>query len=51
VTLLAPAIRSNLVLGPVAAAADEPVLAATANRAMLDLLLFVHKEIFLRPLF
>jgi hypothetical protein len=51
VTLLASAVRPNLVLGPVAAAADKSVLAATADRAMLDLLLFIHKEIFLRPLF
>ena len=50
-TLLAPAVRPNLVPGPVAAAADKPVLAATADRAVLDLFSFAHGEIFLRPLF
>jgi hypothetical protein len=51
VTLLTPAVRPNLVLGPVAAAADEPVLAATADGTVLDLFIFAHGEIFLRPLF
>lgn len=50
-TLLAFAVGTYLVLCPVPAASDKPVLAAAADRAVLDLLLFAHGEIFLRPLF
>lgn len=41
-TLLAPAVGTYLVLGPVPAATDKPVLAAAADRAVPDFLLFAH---------
>ena len=50
-TLLAPAIGPYLVLGPVPAASDKLMLAASTDRAVLDLDLIVHAEIFLLPLF
>jgi len=50
-TLLAPAVGPYLVFGPVAATSDKPMLAASADRAVLDLDLIVHAEIFLLPLF
>lgn len=50
-TLLAPAVGPYLVFGPVAAASDKPMLAASTDRAVLYLDLFVHAEIFLLPLF
>jgi hypothetical protein len=50
-TLLAPAVGPYLVFGPVAATSDKPMLAASTDRAVPDLDLFVHAEIFLLPLF
>ncbi|HKU48579.1 MAG TPA: hypothetical protein VJP79_01390 [Nitrososphaera sp.] len=41
-TPLAFAVGADLVLGPVPAAAHQPVLAATADRTVPDLFLFVH---------
>ena len=50
-TLLAPTVGPYLVFGPVAAASDKPMLAASTDWAVLDLDLIVHAEIFLLPLF
>ena len=52
-TLLALAVRTNLVFGPVAPASNQPVLAASTNRAVLDLFTtpFFHGMIWQRPIF
>ena len=50
-TGLALAVRPLLVLGPVPAAADQPVFAATADRAVADLWLFAHEKSCLPLLF
>ena len=50
-TLFALAVRAYLVFAPVAPTSDKPVLAASTYRAVPDLGLLVHMEIFLRPIF
>ncbi|HEY7507346.1 MAG TPA: hypothetical protein VH621_07030 [Nitrososphaera sp.] len=40
--MFAPAVRADFVLGPVVPASDEPVLAASTDRAVLDLFTIFH---------
>lgn len=50
-TLLALAVRPYLVLGPMPAAANKPMLAATTDRTVFYLGLFAHEEILVTPIF
>jgi hypothetical protein len=51
VTLLAFPVGSDFVLGPVAAATHQPVLAAPANRAVPYFGFLAHVKISVAPLF